>query len=180
AAGHRGGDRRPPHPGLLRRSGGGAGVRRGDLRRPAAVRRAAARRAAADRRRRQPRGAGRGRCRVMAAARQPGIRLADLVTEVAVPGPGAGLRVSGLALDSRAVRPGDLFFALRGQRHDGREFLAAAAAAGAVAALIDAAAPAPTAPLPVFAVADLAERISAIAGRFYGEPSHALVVTGIT
>lgn len=116
----------------------------------------------------------------MAAARQPGVRLADLVTEVAVPGPGAGLRVSGLALDSRAVRPGDLFFALRGQRHDGREFLAAAAAAGAVAALVDAAAPPPAAPLPVFAVADLAQRISAIAGRFYGEPSHALVVTGIT
>jgi UDP-N-acetylmuramoyl-L-alanyl-D-glutamate--2,6-diaminopimelate ligase len=116
----------------------------------------------------------------MAAELQPGIRLADLVTEVAVPGPGADLRVSGLALDSRALRPGDLFFALRGQRYDGREFLAAAAAAGAVAALVDAAAPAPGAPLPVFAVADLAQRISAIAGRFYGEPSHALAVTGIT
>ena len=114
----------------------------------------------------------------MAAERQPGIRLADLVTEIAVPGPSAGLRVSGLALDSRAVRPGDLFLALRGQRHDGRDFLAAAAAAGAVAALVDAATPG--APLPVFEVAELAQRISAIAGRFYGEPSRALAVTGIT
>jgi len=78
------------------------------------------------------------------------------------------------------VRPGDLFFALRGARHDGCDFLAAAAEAGAVAALVDAESPLPAAPLPVIAVPRLALRMSAIAGRFHGEPSRALRVTGVT
>ena len=41
--------------------------------------------------------------------------------------------VSGLALDSRAVKPGDLFFALAGSKTDGARFIDAAIAAGAVA-----------------------------------------------
>ncbi|KAI5916320.1 UDP-N-acetylmuramoyl-tripeptide--D-alanyl-D-alanine ligase [Thauera sp. 2A1] len=39
--------------------------------------------------------------------------------------------------DSRALAPGQLFVALRGERFDGHEFLAAAAAAGAAAAMVD-------------------------------------------
>ena len=39
--------------------------------------------------------------------------------------------------DSRGVKPGQLFVALRGERFDGHEFVAAAAAAGASAALVD-------------------------------------------
>jgi UDP-N-acetylmuramoyl-tripeptide--D-alanyl-D-alanine ligase len=50
-------------------------------------------------------------------------------------GPG-GARVTGkVTLDSRTVAPGDLFVAVAGERVDGHDFLAAAAAAGAVAAL---------------------------------------------
>jgi UDP-N-acetylmuramoyl-tripeptide--D-alanyl-D-alanine ligase len=48
----------------------------------------------------------------------------------------AGRPVTGVAIDSRAVRPGDLFVALPGERTDGHEFVAQAAAAGAVAALL--------------------------------------------
>jgi UDP-N-acetylmuramoyl-tripeptide--D-alanyl-D-alanine ligase len=44
--------------------------------------------------------------------------------------------VDGLATDSRAVRPGQLFAALRAER-DGHEFVADAMAAGASAALVD-------------------------------------------
>jgi UDP-N-acetylmuramoyl-tripeptide--D-alanyl-D-alanine ligase len=50
-------------------------------------------------------------------------------------GPG-GAHVTGkVTLDSRTVAPGDLFVAVAGERVDGHDFLAAAAAAGAVAAL---------------------------------------------
>jgi UDP-N-acetylmuramoyl-tripeptide--D-alanyl-D-alanine ligase len=50
--------------------------------------------------------------------------------------PGADARVTGaVTLDSRTVGPGDLFVAVAGERVDGHDFLAAAAAAGAVAAL---------------------------------------------
>jgi UDP-N-acetylmuramoyl-tripeptide--D-alanyl-D-alanine ligase len=48
----------------------------------------------------------------------------------------AGARVTGkVTLDSRAVAPGDLFVAVVGEWVDGHDFLGAAAAAGAVAAL---------------------------------------------
>jgi UDP-N-acetylmuramoyl-L-alanyl-D-glutamate--2,6-diaminopimelate ligase len=45
----------------------------------------------------------------------------------------AGLAVAGLAVDSRAVKPGYLFFALAGAKTDGARFVDAAVAAGAVA-----------------------------------------------
>ena len=43
------------------------------------------------------------------------------------------IEVSGLAVDSRAVKRGDLFFALAGAKTDGARFIEAAVAAGAVA-----------------------------------------------
>ncbi len=44
--------------------------------------------------------------------------------------------VRGAAIDSRRVRPGDLFFALPGQRTDGHRFVSMALAAGATAAVV--------------------------------------------
>ncbi|MEE4203946.1 MAG: UDP-N-acetylmuramoyl-tripeptide--D-alanyl-D-alanine ligase [Halieaceae bacterium] len=44
---------------------------------------------------------------------------------------------TGIAIDSRAVEPGDLFVAIPGQRSDGHDYLSAAADRGAVAALIE-------------------------------------------
>ncbi len=49
---------------------------------------------------------------------------------------GRDRRVTGVAIDSRAVRTGDLFVALPGERVDGHTFVAQAAGAGAVAALV--------------------------------------------
>src|SRR3979490_3485812 len=43
------------------------------------------------------------------------------------------IAVNGLAVDSRAVKPGDLFFALAGSKTDGARFIDAAIASGAVA-----------------------------------------------
>ena len=42
-------------------------------------------------------------------------------------------RVRRVCTDSRQVKPGDLFFALRGERLDGHDFLRAAAEKGAAA-----------------------------------------------
>lgn len=49
-----------------------------------------------------------------------------------------GLRITGVATDSRKVEPGDLFVALRGERRDGHEFVESAVALGAVAVLVEA------------------------------------------
>ncbi|MCC6852110.1 MAG: UDP-N-acetylmuramoyl-tripeptide--D-alanyl-D-alanine ligase [Rubrivivax sp.] len=49
----------------------------------------------------------------------------------------AALRFARVHSDTRTLEPGDLFVALRGERFDGHDFLAQAAAAGAVAALAE-------------------------------------------
>ncbi len=47
-----------------------------------------------------------------------------------------GLEVTGVCTDSREVKPGDLFVAIRGERHDGHRFVDEARRRGAAAALI--------------------------------------------
>ena len=55
--------------------------------------------------------------------------------EIPVDAKYAGACVSGVSTDSRTVQPGNLFFALSGERFDGDQFVDAAFAAGAVAAV---------------------------------------------
>jgi UDP-N-acetylmuramoyl-L-alanyl-D-glutamate--2,6-diaminopimelate ligase len=62
------------------------------------------------------------------------MKLSDLFSDDATKEPqAAATEVTGLAADSRAVRPGDLFFALSGAKADGARFVDAAVAGGAVA-----------------------------------------------
>jgi UDP-N-acetylmuramoyl-L-alanyl-D-glutamate--2,6-diaminopimelate ligase len=62
------------------------------------------------------------------------MRLRDLFSDDAVIDPSAeGVVVRGLAVDSRTVKPGDVFFALAGSKTDGFSFIDAAIASGAVA-----------------------------------------------
>lgn len=49
---------------------------------------------------------------------------------------GADAAVVGVAIDTRKLRPGDLFVAFKGERVDGHDYLAQAAAAGAAGALV--------------------------------------------
>lgn len=46
------------------------------------------------------------------------------------------LMATGYSIDSRTVQPGELFFAVRGERFDGHDFVAAALARGAVSAVV--------------------------------------------
>jgi UDP-N-acetylmuramoyl-L-alanyl-D-glutamate--2,6-diaminopimelate ligase len=62
------------------------------------------------------------------------MRLRDLfMDDAALPPQAEAIAVSGLAVDSRLVMPGDLFFALAGSKTDGARFIDAAIASGAVA-----------------------------------------------
>jgi UDP-N-acetylmuramoyl-tripeptide--D-alanyl-D-alanine ligase len=45
-------------------------------------------------------------------------------------------RVAGVSIDSRTLRPGELFIAIHGPRHDGHDHVAGALASGAVAAMV--------------------------------------------
>src|SRR5215471_4806782 len=44
---------------------------------------------------------------------------------------------SGYSIDSRTLRSGELFFAIRGETHDGHRFVGAALRNGAIAAVVD-------------------------------------------
>ena len=79
--------------------------------------------------------------------------------------------------DSRAVKPGTLFVAVRGSARDGHDFLSAAANAGAAAAVVDD--PARTT-LPTFVVRDTREAVAAVAGAAYDFPARQLKAVGVT
>ena len=51
-------------------------------------------------------------------------------------GASRAFEVSGISIDTRTLKPGDLFVALQGEARDGHEFVRAAFAAGAAAALV--------------------------------------------
>lgn len=63
-------------------------------------------------------------------------RLSDAARRLGVPLQGADAMFSRVVTDTRALQPGDLFVALAGERFDAHEFLAEAAAKGAVGALV--------------------------------------------
>ena len=45
--------------------------------------------------------------------------------------------INNVGTDSRTIKPGELFVALRGENFDGHDFIEAAAKAGAAGALVD-------------------------------------------
>ena len=87
----------------------------------------------------------------------------------------------GITADHRAVRPGYLFAALPGLRHDGRAFIADAVTAGASAILAptDTAWPANAAPRPFLRSDDPRRMLALIAAAFHGaQPAHVVAITG--
>jgi UDP-N-acetylmuramoyl-L-alanyl-D-glutamate--2,6-diaminopimelate ligase len=86
--------------------------------------------------------------------------------------------VSGLALDSRRVRRGDLFFALAGLKQDGGAFVEAAFAAGACGAVV--ARGTTVARAPMVEVEEPRLTLAQAACSFHGHPSRALTVAAVT
>ncbi len=106
--------------------------------------------------------------------------------------PGAGLStlvpgapdatVTGVTLDSRTVRPGDLYVALAGRASHGARFAGQALAAGAVAVLTDAEGGRLLAGItaPVAVVADPRAEMARVAAEVYGRPGNQLALYGVT
>lgn len=90
------------------------------------------------------------------------------------------IAVAGLALHSSEVRPGDLFFAIRGTRRNGAEFVDEAIARGAVAVVSQVALNVGCVDCPVLVVNDARQALADAAREFYGNPSASLQVLGIT
>jgi UDP-N-acetylmuramoyl-L-alanyl-D-glutamate--2,6-diaminopimelate ligase len=113
------------------------------------------------------------------------MRLSDLLRACGlVPAAEAGdAEVTGVAHDSRAVVPGDLFVALVGQRFDGRAFAAQAVERGAAAVLgplpEEGVAPAGLG-VPWIPAAEPRALLGPLAAEVYGHPDRELVLAGVT
>jgi UDP-N-acetylmuramoyl-L-alanyl-D-glutamate--2,6-diaminopimelate ligase len=90
---------------------------------------------------------------------------------------GEPVQITGLAYDSRAVRPGDLFFCVSGFHSDGHEFAAQAVRQGAAALVVERAL---GLGVPELLVASARATMAPVAARFYGHPSRELKVVGVT
>lgn len=86
--------------------------------------------------------------------------------------------LAGVRYDSRRVAPGDAFVAIPGLRRDGHQFLGQVAAAGASAAVVER--PDSGVGLPQAVVSAARPALAAAAAWWYGDPSHDLLVVGIT
>jgi UDP-N-acetylmuramoyl-L-alanyl-D-glutamate--2,6-diaminopimelate ligase len=86
--------------------------------------------------------------------------------------------VRALASDSRAVRPGTLFFAIPGEHVDGHDFVPQAVAAGAMAVVVEHELPEPT--VPQLVVTRSRDALADAADAWFDHPSRKLHVIGIT
>jgi len=117
----------------------------------------------------------------------PSIPLSELVARVpkaAIIG-GTDPVVTGLTHDSRKVQPGDLYICKRGAHFDGHKFAAQALESGAVAVVVNRdglAEAGVTLPADacVVGVADTARALPMLACAFYGDPSRAMMMVGVT
>jgi len=92
----------------------------------------------------------------------------------------AGVPISGLTIDSRQAGPGVCFIALQGTVSDGHDFIGKAVEAGAVAIVCETL-PAETKEGTSYVqVEDSAEAAGQIADAFFGNPSAAMQVVGVT
>ncbi|RKQ39924.1 UDP-N-acetylmuramoyl-L-alanyl-D-glutamate--2,6-diaminopimelate ligase [Enterobacter sp. R1(2018)] len=91
-----------------------------------------------------------------------------------------------MTLDSRVAASGDLFVAVVGHQADGRRYIPQAIAQGVAAVVAEAQGEASDGEIreihgvPVIYLSQLHQRLSALAGRFYHQPSSALRLVGVT
>ena len=88
--------------------------------------------------------------------------------------------ISGIQYDSRKVRPGDLFVAMRGESTDGNRYIEAAISAGAAAVVSDSGDEPPSKDLAWAQVPHGRRALARISANFYGRPAEKLTLTGIT
>ncbi|WP_163832588.1 UDP-N-acetylmuramoyl-L-alanyl-D-glutamate--2,6-diaminopimelate ligase [Spartinivicinus ruber] len=88
--------------------------------------------------------------------------------------------ISGVAIDSRQVKPGDLFIAMPGYQVDGRRFITDAFGQGAVAALTEQTGRPMSGQPSVFEVPQLKKQLGKLLNEYFGYASNQINILGIT
>src|SRR5580700_6890379 len=86
--------------------------------------------------------------------------------------------VTGLEYDSRRVKPGDAFIAMRGEISDGNAFIDPAIAAGAVAIVSDSASEKPREGVAWAQVPHGRRALARLSANHYKRPAERLAITG--
>jgi len=110
------------------------------------------------------------------------IRIADIIRGIeiiSVRGDQERL-IENIEADSRKVAPGSVFVALRGNNADGHDFIDTALKAGAVAVICETLPSDPRKDICWIKTADSARALGLAASNFYGNPSSALRLVGVT
>ncbi len=94
--------------------------------------------------------------------------------------PPADPSIRGVAVDSRRLRPGELFVALPGTQVDGHRFVADAIRKGAAAVVVERWDGEPPSQVAVIKVPDTRRAAGLLADAFWGHPSQRMKVVGIT
>lgn len=90
------------------------------------------------------------------------------------------LNVSGIEFDSRAVKPGTVFVALKGETVDGHDYIGQAIEKGAVAILAEKPKVHISSEITYIEVQDSHEALAYLAANFYDNPSREIKLVGIT
>lgn len=91
-----------------------------------------------------------------------------------------GIDIKGITCDSRRVKPGFAFFAIRGEREDGNDYIKEAINKGASVIYTEANPGSLPTNIPVIRVQDVREYMAGMLSKFYGFPSEKLNVIGVT
>lgn len=107
------------------------------------------------------------------------MRLQEVLEDVRVTGGSApmDLEITGVVCDSRRVKPGDLFVAIRGYQADGHRYIPMAVEKGCAAVLCE---EPPAVDIPYALTGDCRLGLALAAGSFYRHPSREMKIIGVT
>lgn len=110
------------------------------------------------------------------------MRLDDIIKGIAITDRRGALdtEVSSITADSRKVRPGSLFVAVRGLSRDGHQFIGHALELGAAGVVAEQWPEGLRAKANVVLVPNARRALALAAGNFYGQPSRKLLIAGVT
>ncbi|MEQ1584992.1 MAG: UDP-N-acetylmuramoyl-L-alanyl-D-glutamate--2,6-diaminopimelate ligase [Cyclobacteriaceae bacterium] len=90
------------------------------------------------------------------------------------------VEVKGICFDSRKVKPGFLFIAVKGTQSDGHAFIEKSVADGAIAVIAEKLPESISDKITYVTVKDSAKALGVVAGNFYGHPSAKIKLIGVT
>lgn len=108
------------------------------------------------------------------------LRVLDPIKPVVAPESILRQPVTAVTGDSRKVAPGSIFVALRGEKVDGRAYIAEAMARGCLAVVVDDQEDRPTGAVPVIPVRDSHEALSRLVAAWHGNPAERMRLIAIT